>query len=330
MPPSLRSIRRSLPRALAYLWLCLLLLLILTGQLSRSSLAPEGWAWISCDVGQGDAHLVRSGPDRAYLIDSGQEAQKLEDCLKWAGVRELEAIFITHAHRDHYGALIELLDSEGLIGSYQGPLYLSPHFLGQLPAAEARILEAHPGIKLELLGVEGRQLAAGQGAKEFTLQEQGRPPRLRLLWPPLDSPSLPGQVGSSSWINNSSLVIHWTLPLSGGGWLTVLSTGDLEEEGAGRLIAAGQNLEAQVLKVPHHGSATGGQEIILASKAQLALIPVGAANSFGHPHQEILQALQQQKVPVCRTDQGGHLALYQTEKGVALKGSRGGQTCTNG
>ncbi|MDO4820794.1 MAG: MBL fold metallo-hydrolase [Rothia sp. (in: high G+C Gram-positive bacteria)] len=273
--------------------------------------APDHWQWITCDVGQGDAHLIRTGQRSAYLLDTGDDYSALKSCLDWAGVDQLEAVLITHAHSDHDGALQQVQ------GDFAQPtLVTSPHY--------SRQGEQTPGAQ----GAIAYRLAAGSvfPSESVTAErhEVADHPLGRLLWPPEQAQRIPGATGSSSWINNSSLVIHWSLPARETGQrpLTVLTTGDLEADAAHRLLAesAGQ-VPADVLKIAHHGSAGSGTDLIIAASPSLVLIPVGVGNSYGHPHDDILTFLNRGSIPAARTDLSGHLALTTSDRGIEVTSS---------
>jgi competence protein ComEC len=77
-----------------------------------------------------------------------------------------------------------------------------------------------------------------------------------------------------------------------------------------------------VLKVPHHGSGDADPEFLAASGAELALISVGADNSYGHPTGRLLTWLAQAGMQVRRTDRDGDLAVVGSAEswGVAARG----------
>lgn len=275
---------------------CLLLFAISLGLLNQrtaASHAPTGWQWITCDVGQGDAHLVRTGEHRASLIDTGDSYSDLAACLEWAQIDALDSVFITHQHSDHYGALSELAKGYPI-----GHLFTSPHFDAALAPQD----------------VELTQLASSDvHTPEFSLSYHTQ---VRVLWPPEDTARIPGETGSNRLTNNTSLVLH--IRIDGVQPLTVLTTGDLEEDAARRLLASPANLEASVLKVAHHGSQGSGTEVIDAANPALALISAGKGNDYGHPHQPITDYLQQHGMSVARTDQSGSIALEQRNQDLLV------------
>ena len=104
--------------------------------------------------------------------------------------------------------------------------------------------------------------------------------------------------------NNSSLIIRATVAGH-----TILLTGDASTEAQQALLASGQDVAADVLKVPHHGSAYFDPAFLAAVHAKLAVISVGLHNTYGHPAPSLLHALADLHVPVRRTDLDGDVAV---------------------
>ena len=85
-----------------------------------------------------------------------------------------------------------------------------------------------------------------------------------------------------------------------------LFTGDLEEEGENRLTRIYKNLQSDVLKVGHHGSNTSTTPSFLDNvKPDIALISAGKNNRYGHPHQEVIDALEKYNITIYRTAENG-------------------------
>lgn len=282
---------------LALVWLLVMALLVLgLNRPWQDHSAPDDWGWVSCDVGQGDAHLVRTGDTTATLIDTGEAYPLLQDCLHWAGITQVDALFITHPHKDHYGATPQLLAHYPV-----GHIYTPPGFdgtlLGELPPAtgHSEIGLPHPDQPLAL--------------------ELGARAHATLLWPPADPTLIPGEPGSNVLINNTSLVLHLSLTSTNNHTLSLLATGDIEQEVA-RHLAQSETVATDVLKVPHHGSKGSGTELIDSTHPAIALIPVGANNDYGHPHTPITNHLTTHGITTYRTDTHGHIAL--TPQGTTI------------
>jgi len=87
----------------------------------------------------------------------------------------------------------------------------------------------------------------------------------------------------------------------------VILTGDAEKEAERRIVARfGPELQADVLKVGHHGSYTSTtSKFLQAVNPEYAVISCGAGNTFGHPHLETLERLKEASVTIYRTDRDG-------------------------
>ncbi|MFW0180483.1 ComEC/Rec2 family competence protein [Rothia sp. P5766] len=291
-----------------------LLFVLITPRFSSRDKAPADWQWITCDVGQGDAHLIRIGNSSAILLDTGDNPQALKTCLDWAGIDELEAVVLTHEHSDHYGAYSWALASLPVKNVVVSP-YFASEKLNQLEGHVSRQLQHQPAL---------HSLEQGSSVG-FPLSNHRVQATAEVLWPPSEPQAIPGESDSSSWTNNTSLVMRWDIaPLnSQEEHLTVLTTGDLEAEAAHSIITNyGSALPSAVLKVAHHGSRGSGTDLIIAVKPQLAVVSVGQGNSYGHPHPSIMEFLEKQRIATKRTDQQGHIAVSSHDDGLHLITSR--------
>lgn len=245
----------------------------------------DGWQVAACDVGQGDSFVLRSTPDHAVLIDTGTEPAIVDDCLSELGVQTIDALFITHLHADHAG---------GVAGAVRGRT------------------------------VERAFFSTGTNSTELP----GLPPGLEATKPRVGDS---GTAGPVSWEmigpigdprgeeeNNASLVVVFTIAGHGLPTFTLLATGDLEEKAMDAVIRTQPDLRVDVLKVSHHGAKNGGTAIIDQSGARVALIGVGAENSYGHPTPMILKALQQAGMHCFRTDLNGTIRLRASRTGELI------------
>ena len=105
-------------------------------------------------------------------------------------------------------------------------------------------------------------------------------------------------------VNNTSVVIKATTAVG-----RVLLTGDVELDAQADLLASGQDLRADVLKVAHHGSRFNAEQFLAAVRPRVAIISVGAHNRYGHPSQHVIDVLIAAGTRVMRTDLNGDVAV---------------------
>ncbi|MBI4901347.1 MAG: MBL fold metallo-hydrolase, partial [Actinobacteria bacterium] len=224
---------------------------------------------------------------QAILVDTGPDPVALVRCLDQLGVDAVPLLVLTHYHAHHVGGLEALLASRPV-----GRVIVSPM---ASPAATAAAI----GMELAERGIPSTVATPGQ---ELTVGDA--------RWQTLAAATDIGagvDAGESSAENNSSIVGRVSVP-----GLSVLVTGDLEPEGQAAALAAGVDLHATILKVPHHGSSRQDGDFLAATKARLALVEVGLDNTYGHPAAKTLRTLEGLGMQVVRTDQQGAVAVSVT------------------
>ena len=94
---------------------------------------------------------------------------------------------------------------------------------------------------------------------------------------------------------------------------SILFTGDIEKEAENEIVQfykTTNTLEADILKVPHHGSKTSStEEFLNLVKPKIALIGVGVNNKFKHPSKETVDKLKNRHVKIYRTDLNGEIFI---------------------
>ena len=124
---------------------------------------------------------------------------------------------------------------------------------------------------------------------------------------------------SDNAINNNSLVCKLIYKN-----FSMLFTGDIEEIAEKAILSKYVNkqevLNADILKVAHHGSKTSSiKEFINAVSPKYAVIGVGKDNKFGHPSEKTLETLNNKKVKTYRTDISGELVIITDGNNVKTK-----------
>lgn len=234
------------------------------GSLALSSIlapltVPRDWVIAQCDVGQGDAVVLRSG-EEVMVIDTGPEAPSFSQCLTTLGVERVDLLVLTHFDLDHVGGAEALLGRADQI--LHGPT-------GE--AADRRLLAAFERAGASIH--EGRTgMTGGFGTTEW-----------RVLWPRTAS-------GGFAPGNDTSIVLEVRDAASGAdGMPRGLYLGDLSAAAQRALLATGGvRGPYDVVKVAHHGSADQLPDLYAEADGSIALIGVGAENDFGHPRDEAL------------------------------------------
>lgn len=117
--------------------------------------------------------------------------------------------------------------------------------------------------------------------------------------------------------NDRSVVVAARTPAG-----RILLTGDIEAPAQRRLMRAGIPIQADILKLPHHGSRTTTKEFLEAVRPGLVLISVGADNTFGHPNPTVLADLSALGTTVARTDRNGDIAVGSEDGRLRITNSR--------
>lgn len=252
--------------------------MLLSGPLA-SMTTPAAWGIAACNVGQGDAVLIRSGAQTA-LVDTGADPDALADCLAQTGADRIDLLVLTHFDLDHVGAATTLTGRVGTV--LHGPVAepADQRILDELAAGGAALRDGWVGTHGSL------------GAAEW-----------RVVWPPPDSAAFPSG-------NDASIVVD----IAGGGVPRMLMLGDLSAAPQRQLLSSGRiRGEYAVVKVAHHGSRDQEPALYAQIAAPAALISVGEGNDYGHPREETLAILEAAGSRALRTDQRGLLLLGEQD-----------------
>ncbi|MGX1370085.1 beta-lactamase superfamily II metal-dependent hydrolase [Streptomyces canus] len=244
---------------------------------------PPGWRLAMCDVGQGDATVLAAGEGTGVVVDAGPDPELVDGCLRALGITKVPLVVLTHFHADHVAGLAGVLRGRS-VGAIETTALAEP-----ADQAESVRREAAARRVPVTRAVAGEERRTGDVSWE-------------VLWPPADPLTV-----AADGPNDASVTM---LVRSAG--LRFLLLGDLEPPAQQELLRspAGTRVAGvDVLKVAHHGSAYQDPELIRRAAPRLALISVGAGNTYGHPAPATVAALRAGGAVVLRTDRDGALAV---------------------
>lgn len=250
----------------------------------------DHWRVTFLDVGQGDSAVVELPDGQTVLIDGGARYERFDmgknviAPFLWSRrIHHLSHVIGTHQQLDHVGGLIWVLRHMSVDRYWSGGIERAEKFAEDLKTAlRDRHIDQHTAVRGQDLVQSGRC-------------------RLSILNPP-DTPVIRAstQPHSGTILNNLSIVLRLQC-----GTYSILFAADIETAGVRRLNEEGYQ-PVTVLKVPHHGARSSlDPDWLRQLQPQYAVISVGAANPYGHPTEAVLEAYQDQHIPVFRTDRDG-------------------------
>lgn len=254
---------------------------------------PGQWEVTLCDVGQGDATVLRISDDAAVLVDTGKDPEPVLACIDRLGIRTIPVVVLTHFHDDHVGAFAAVAQR------FHPELVLTSPLRSPTEAAAAVVRAA--GTATVRPSVTGEMFHIGQ-VSWTTLS----------AWNPGSSPPASGE-GESVIENNASIVAVAQV-----GNLRVLLPGDAEPDGQREALRQarrrGLDMRVHVLKLPHHGSSKQEPAFFQATSARVAVASAGADNAYGHPAHAALALASINGMTIARTDHDGAVALKLGEQ----------------
>ncbi|HEV3471232.1 MAG TPA: ComEC/Rec2 family competence protein [Pyrinomonadaceae bacterium] len=301
VPSSELETRNSKLVRLASLASAVLLVVVVAHPLSAGR--PDGRLRIDfLDVGQGDAALLTAPDGTTLLVDAGgrprfREAggtaapfepdargigdRVVSEFLWRRGLSRVNYAVATHAHADHVEGFADVLAN----------FRVDAAFVARAPAGSA----------------EFSRLAASAARARVPLYLTARGDVLRLggvtvevLWPPAAEQAPEGPSG-----NDDSVVLRVTH-----GRRAFLLTGDIEAGAEAALVAAGDPLHCDALKVPHHGSRTSSTPaFVSAARPALAVVSVGQDSPHGHPHPSVVERWRAGGAQVLTTGERGTITV---------------------
>lgn len=246
------------------------------------------------DVGQGDCQLIRTGKYN-ILIDSGDAdcMDKVVGFLAYSGVDHLDLVIATHPHTDHYGAMYRVLSE------FDTGLFIMPELPDDMiprGTTYERLLTV-----IDDRNIPARYASAGES---FLLGEDCCLDILSPVFYDYDD------------LNDFSItakLVH--------GENSFLFTGDLQKFSELDLIESGADIDADVLKVGHHGSAGAScEEFLNAVTPETAVFGVSEYNLYRHPRADVLERLENAGCETAySTANNGNIVMVSDGKNIRVE-----------
>ncbi|WP_077864691.1 ComEC/Rec2 family competence protein [Clostridium saccharobutylicum] len=235
------------------------------------------------DVGQGDSELIQIG-DKNILIDAGTSDKKTLDYLKKINITKLDYVIATHPHEDHIGSMDDVINY-CTIGTFYAPKVTTTTktYENMIDALKKK------NLKITVPKV-GEQINIDNATLTFLAPNSTKYDDL----------------------NNYSIVVKVKY-----GNNSFLFTGDAEALSEGEILQKQLDIQADVLKVGHHGSSSStSQDFLNKVNPKYAVISCAKGNDYGHPHKETLDKLKDKNIGIFRTDLSG--TIIATSDGAKI------------
>lgn len=241
------------------------------------------------DIGQGDAILLQASGE-VMLIDAGDNAteKNLVQQLKDKGISKIDYLIGTHPHADHIGGLDKVIDQFEI-----GKIYMPK---------KSHTTKTYESV-LTSIKNKGYKITAGKAGVTFTFGENIK---VEMLSPTKEE---------YQDLNDYSIVMKVTNNED-----SFIFTGDAEKEVEHELVASGVDLEADVLKLGHHGSSTSSSvEFVEAVNPEYAIILSGVDNKYGHPHKETIDTLKSKGITYYNSQTSGDIIMISSGSGIKVQ-----------
>lgn len=241
------------------------------------------------DVGQGDSTLIETSDGKFVLIDAGTNdcEHKLLSYLDSRNVEYIEYLVLTHPHEDHIGSADAILNEFYVKNVVKTDRREDNATCDRLDRAieqserliNTKVVEPDTGDKFVVDGIEFLILSDGRDYDD---------------------------------LNDSSLCLRVEKGKS-----TFVFTGDAQKKVERDILSGDFDVSAEVYKSAHHGSSTSNcEEFLSAVDPDIAIISCGVGNSYGHPHDEVMESLEDRNVTVYRTDLDGDIVLRCSDSDI--------------
>lgn len=253
------------------------------------------------DVGQGDAIFIDAPSGRQVLIDGGKGRavlRALSKTMPWYD-RSLDVVVATHPDLDHIGGLVDVL------ARYRVDLIV-----------ESSVKDEEGTDSKAFENAAEREAANRLVAKRGNVIELGRGAYIEILSPDRDVPNVDTNAGcivARIVYGETSFMLPCDAPQAIENYLVQL-------DGSTLLTTGGNRLKSNVLKAGHHGSKTSSSELFVGFVSpDHAVFSRGCDNSYGHPHQEVVDLFRRFEIPTFDTCKDGTITFVSDGQRVSPK-----------
>lgn len=261
-----------------------------TGTLNGPVNPDSNFSIYYLDVGQGDCTIIKSN-ESVMMIDTSTQNHSLniQEALKSLSIQKIDYLIITHQHDDHMGSAKDIIDK------YQVDNIIMP----KLSEINMVTTTNYENLLKSIVNNKVNAIPATVG-DSFNLGEA----TVQIFSPSQQDEDL----------NNMSVVLKVTY-----GETSFIFQGDAEKAIEKQLLNSDFDLSADVIKVGHHGSNTSSTDKYLkAVNPQYAIISCGADNSYGHPHNEVIDRLKKNEIDFFVTAQTGDITVTSDGKNISV------------
>lgn len=242
------------------------------------------------NVGQGDSILIQVN-GKNMLIDAGPKnhSKSLLNYLNSQNISKLDYVIATHPHEDHIGGMSFVINKYSINKFYAPKVTQSTKIFEQM-------IESLQNKNLSIIPINASTTSIDLG-----------PNTKNTIYSPVST--------SYDNLNNYSPVIKLTYFNN-----SFLFTGDAAFESEKEILQKNSDLNADVIKIGHHGSSTStSPDFLKAVNPKIAVISVGKNNDYGHPSSETLSLLNRNKIKIYRTDLNGTIVMTSDGNKIAIK-----------
>lgn len=294
--------------------------------LLKTLLSNDGLTVTMLDVGQGDGIYIKSSRGTTYLIDGGSGnvskvgKNRIQPFLLYHGVDRIDYAIVTHCDQDHISGLVELMEGSRIkIKNLVLPLISIDEEIRELFRSNR---EVHKGREIFVTEID--KYAVAYLELEARAHQYGIPVLYISKGDMIQEGELifrchhPAEGFLYSSANSYSTVLSVTY-----GNFDMLLTGDLEQGGEELLMEEmrrGELGDMDILKVAHHGSKYSTSDRFLETiQPELSLISCGKNNFYGHPHEELLDRLDDVGSEVVKTYESGAITIKTDGKRMMVE-----------